>query len=684
MLLQAVFLLCATLPQLPATPVTLTNAGALLEVLVPLLAKESGASLVVSEQMRPEVVAVHVEGVTLDQVLTRIAQATEGTWERSSDRWILVPDNDARESARRARRARNLQVLGEILDRRLNPKPRSPEETDEQYKARLPEPTSVAVAKLIAQVGLPALLDIPDDGRVVYSTNPTAMQRAFTPNREAIASLISKNDRRVTEYQNTALAPYNRRLEGPPAKILLTFLASSEAGDLTIFASVKIVDAHGRIVISESSFLDKDDSEHFDVVKFEREAKARRAIKDDSQKLATTALTKNYFRHLRGFQPSSEDDKELFRILSHPVEHELLSYLVGDYLIQVAKLRRLALIAHLPDSSANVAVGETATVNTFLTRMESWGGVDIKSDAGFMTAAPKDGDESRAQRLDRRATLELLKSIDGGLISLSDLSEFALKAPSRGFSDRFPMHQLSVLAPLMAQTDYVGLDLAVLKLYGSLSVAQRDALEDGRPLALSNVSPLQLSFARKLVYGDFGHVVVGGETQEDEATELLLHMGMLGSGVGVFGVRDIRQEPTELVPNGLASAFLQATVTKDVIFQTVSTDVSRRALMNSVLTPEGMMLMQRLEHELPADFARDYPDFKKFRIGHLKRMDIRLHLAPQVSIPATLYDFGVPRTNPQLTLDTLPKDVVARLAVARERVAKLNLEVGATRRVPPP
>lgn len=682
---------------LPDTPVTYSTGGTTVAAAVGALATESKIPLQVSTSMRGEIVVIHADKVPLDQLLRRIATVTEGSWEVSGGNWTLVPNRAVREAARLKRRTERMNKLRAEIARQMKP-PTKPEETTE---VMLPSfafgGSSARVAQMVSGLDLTTLADLPESGRIVYSSTPTRMQRSFTPNARLIQSMIDDHNRVAKAQRDPVttgdadeerarawmrrmgLERRSKVITEPPAKVLLAVQNGGMLGDAMVQAEVKVYDREGNVLITEAStFMIEDVLGSFGGDD-EPEDNPKPAPKDDSPKIELTPIGKEFSKMMVGMSQAfmgspAKPSEELKKVAMRPQEFEPLGFLVGDYLIQAAKYRKQTLVANLPDDAveSSDALNENTTINQFLKRLETRSQFVQTTDGGFWTLAPVDAERARNDRVDRVALGALLASADaGGSIPLVNLAEYAARSPKFGMRNPLPMFAALLVAPGMLRMGLEPKNWDALALYGTLAASQRLDLERGARIAFASMTPAQLAIANRMVYGADPQVQTGPDAASEG--ELGGFMGLMMQGFMMGGGdRDFRQEPTEVAPNGLQSAgFLSAKVSSDYVFQPQG-DNPLLSMMG-MAGAEEVAMMTMFKDSAGAEVGAFMPDLKEFKLGSRKTISLSLQLAPEAAVRSTLNDDRLPANAPKYTMENAPAEVKARLDKAREALKKLDI-----------
>lgn len=692
---------------LPATPVTFSNPGQPLHGLLPLLSKEAGVELTAAPVMLNEVLVLHAEAVPIDQVLLRIARVTEGTWSRSGEGWTLVPDNNARELARRQLRADRIKKLREEIARQLKPVEK---EAEGDMFGMAFGGSNRHVAQIVSGLDLNTLVGIPQGGRLVFSSNPTRMQRSFTPNPAVIQAIVAEHNKLAGSSEGPPdtgagmdeemqammrRMGMNRRMtpiKAPPAKVILAVQQGGMLGDDALQAQLKLYDQEGKVLLIETtSFLSSMEAQLTAAREAATKPDAKPAEKDDSPKLELTSLGKEFSKLTRGMEQAFmgtplQMSAEIKAAVSRPTQFEPLGYLLGEYLVQAAKHRKQTLVANLPDASLELSdiVKETTTVNQLMTRLETFDGLTIKAEGGYLTLAPSDGDRSREERTPRAPLERLLAAAKNGSVPLLALAEYAANSPRVGLRSPIAMLAAVLTAPSLFKVAFEPKSWDALALYGLLTPIQRQALEEGRQLPFMSLTPAQLARAHQMTYGADPQIRVGEAVSEDGLGGMfgMMMRGMFSSGDDA----DFRNEPTEVAPAGLvAPGFIHAKTTMDYIFSPVGNNPL--SMMMGMVGAEELAMYSMMRDSDPS-MSAFLPDFREFQLGRRKIIDLRVQLTAEASAGAALNDDEMPENSPKYTLETVPDDVKARIESAREKMKKSGLPFGDPgvfrRGVPPP
>lgn len=704
---------------LPDTPVSYSTTGQSTQAVVAGLAEQAKVPLMVASTMRSDVLVLHAEGMPLNQLLARVAQVTEGSWEASSGTWTLIPNRSAREAARTKKRAERLKKLREHLA--VASKPPQADVSGDAVKP--PDMMSSfmgggdwRVVRMIMTLDLGTLVDLPEGGRIVYATNPNRMQRSFSPNARFIQEMIVEHNRQAEaqaslpkdagDADTERMKAWMRRMgmdrelnviREAPAKTLLIVENGGMFGSSTLSARLVLFDREGKVVLTETASLLLDERlESFGGPEEEGEVAppvAKSAPKDDSPKLVLSPLSKDFSKLITGMMSEvmmggqANISPEIKRVIARPLEHEPIGILVGDYLVQAAKYRKHSLIANLPDELIDIAdsVSESTTINQFLNRLEASDSLIQGMESEVWTMAPADGEKTRRVRTDRAALQTLLATADvGGSLPLDAVADFAAKVPASSIQSSITMIAALVVAPSLMRYGIDDKGWDGLALYGMLSVSQRKSLEQGAQIPFAGLSTGVLSHANRMVYGADPRIEVGPDLWDN--AELGGFFGMMFRGFGMGAGQDYREEPTEIAPSGLQSGgFIAAKVTQDFVFAAQGT--SPVFAMMGLAGAEEIAMMSIYKEIGGAEMASIMPDLKEFKVGNRKTIRLSLQLSPEAAVRTTLQDDRMPADAPTYTLENMPANVKARMDKAREALKKLDMpfmDPGMFRRPPKP
>lgn len=214
-----------------------------------------------------------------------------------------------------------------------------------------------------------------------------------------------------------------------------------------------------------------------------------------------------------------------------------------------------------------------------------------------------------------------------------------------------------------------GNDLNVLRLYGSLTPPQRQALQQDGKLAYGSLSPRQLTYIERLAFLEHIRVDLrpGGMTTED------VHHLLNG----------ILQEPTELVPNGLPGSghFTLKSSTEEVVF--AYPRASGYNIMTMTPRELGFQLQMR---QNPAAFpgAEQMPELNAFRMGSRQNLAFTFDLTERAFVSEKLTDSRLNANHKLVTFAELPEAIRKAVEEAIGGMKELRGPGSAGQKPPPP
>lgn len=697
-------------------PVTATCHGARLSVALQLLGKEAKLDLKASPALaEAEIVAFRFKDVPIGVAMKKLAAAVDGLWERSAESWILGPDVVRRQAQLQADRRKKLESVRKQLNEILNPpKPKvDPNKKKTEDEEAFPEEyersnSDKAIARMLLTTDLSLLVDMPDQGRIVYSPTPNPRQRPMRVDMALIKKVIDDHNQSVAmsaearknqEVEIDAGSEKYREwmkkmgmdreevpLKGAPSKILLVAERGSFMGDSSLQTTLKIYDAEGKTVISVASGLYLGDGNFMmpmvtDVATAPGEAKEQQPTPPDpkSPKIEWSPLAKefeSYSTKMQAMMMSGgmpEMPAAIRDAMAKPDEIEPLSLGVGEGLVRSAELSGKQIVALLPDDSFQSGFGQgtlPTTVARFMQGFKAMPSMILKEDGDWWSVAAKDPISARKERANRPTLGVFLRQIGSNQMpSLDELSAFAAKNESPFKSDVAGAY-LMLGAPGLMRYMFDTRQWDTLRLYGQLDSAQKAGLAGGRRLEFGSLTMAQTATVERLLYGANPTIMLG-PTEED--TELGGILGLMSYGMMEGrSEADYRQEPTELCPNGLpARGFVSMKVKADYIIKPVKGGGWMQMMGSSGLQEFAMYQMMR-ENPAMAEAAM-MPEVKEVLVGSRRDMTLTFQLAPDASVRRSLQDDKIPTDAKPVSTANLPADVKAALEKAMVALKKLDM-----------
>ncbi len=679
-------------------PITFEIRASRLSVLVPQLAAKTGLALEISPLVANEVLVVSAKEVPLKTLLDKIATTASAEWRQEGDVLKLHPAAAARNREANEEVARRLaEVKKSIADRVKALQPSKPAQGGDDEMEMGDGPSDKSITLLLRGIDPAPIAQLNGSDRVVYSTAPNAMQRRMGADAGAIIqAMVSEHNATVgnvpqvdptgeldkmPDFVKKMIARQTRKITDAHKALLIVSKTGIGMFDMTQ-VELRIYDQLGKVAFSVNSSLGSMFA-GFNIPMPGKPAKPAPA------KQTPIVYSEDSTTLLEGFQGlitggGSKLPTPLMEKLSRPDLTDPLSYMATDELLALTKTKGKALVANVPDEmmgSMNMIVpGAKQTVETFEADLKSGSDVLMAETEGWLIIKPSRPTQSRSNRTDRVALTTLIKAAKAkNMPSLDDVAAYALTSPSP-MKDGVGMLFAMALVPGMFQQGISGMtNWDALRFYGTLSPTQRQ----GASLPVNVMTPVQQSLWRKIAFGGSTPIRTGAN-KGDDPFMMAMAMGIGGGG------EDYREEPTELMPNGLPpSAVLQFGRTSQPMASPAPGSVAGGMGLNMGVLGVDEIAMLKMFKEDPnmAAMAGYMPTLDKLRIGERGVITMTLQLPQEAYIAETLYDNKLPENAPVAAYSDLPpafqKLVAERLEVLKKSpFGSLGLMMGGMGRGP--
>jgi hypothetical protein len=540
--------------------ITFTAPAARAEPLMEKLSQASGVHLAVSQVVGQEVLFIKVKNVPLKDLMDRMADVVNGSWEKDKDLYRLVrtpadikketeeettleakeiaealkPLLKHGEGAFDAARAQAVAHAVSAYQKERGEFSPRPEPNAPMYSS----PLKRSLLRLIGTIEPRDMTRLISGERLVYSTNPTRMQRRLKASNElqqlrqehAIwVEALSKLPPHEPEdrFEGDPLID-NREWNTPPATLILQVMAS-ERFEPYMFR-MNVLAESGASLTSDSLFLAPNR-----VQQGLQEMQGKPRVTNDFVPLSE--LSRKFLSASRALiaKPGTADVTPALRdFLLNPEKQDPMSANVTDCFVAVAEQKGVNVVANVHDELLSAATrNEKPTVTAFLDMAWKFCGMSIEEKSGWLTAEPLYPTKARAMRADRTALGRLTRSIvSNGRLTLDEQAIFALnarKAPRLGFE------HLPVLL-LGGQTGYGFGDgnWRALQLYATLTQGHRQRLLDGDGIPFAELSQRQKQILSAWIYctTQFNGRSVPGKPMPRGFTEptIFLPNGLPGTG----------------------------------------------------------------------------------------------------------------------------------------------------------
>ena len=731
--------------------ITYTSRASRITEVLKGLSQVSKVNLQTSPVMSNEIVLISVTDKPLSEVMAQIATVTSGDWKQEGAVYRLIANPTVRRSEDRALVAKRAADFRKALKARTESevkrnaeiekmvaKAAAKAKTDPKGKAADTKsgtkveaggnddsvdfpadarfgdnsPEETAITRLLMGLDANVVGQIEMGDRLVFSTDPTRMQRGLGSDaNDIINTFIAKHNEQVAkippdEVQDAggaigaddAMTANIRNMMkmrsskiGQVSKGVLVFKQSGRMGFGFNNIELRLYDAKGVTVYSANSSLGMEsmmegmttemttsDSGSATVTSTVQKPATPPSGKqtpieysEDSKAMMTTMKMMGSGNFKLGFSP------ELKKKLFLPATYDPLSFTESDEFLAYAKSVGKPIVADITDDAGWSNMGATAmgspggsgaTVESVTAALKEGKTMSIVPDPNYAVLKPTYPTKSRAIRVDRVSLANLMRAVDEKTIpSLDDMSAYALENPDPSLGG-FASGYMMLFVPGGMMEGFSGLsNWNMLRFYGHLSPDARITLNSGGKLSFSTLSAGQKAAVDQMIYGADGKLSIEDPNKKSEAP-FPSFLAMMG---GEGGNLDYREEPTEIVPNGLpGDGYLDLNGSREAFAVPQSAGDSAFAALFGVLGPDEMALFKMMSETKGAEaFTNMLPNMSKLRIGERSVMNFTFHLAPLVSVKQTLKDNRLPKDAPVVAQNALPSDFQKQIA---DRLAALK------------
>ena len=683
--------------QVTDAKLTLTRVAAA-PALVAEIAKATGRRLEVSKPLATEILMVCVENAGVDEVLAKLAVAASARWTPTENGYRLVADSPVRNIEASAERARRLQTLKAGIEKKRAAYAKSRATDDDEAKAALVGSFlgGGSVDAFVPLLDLATLANMEPGDRVVFASNPNGAQRALDGDAGSIvASWIATHNKSATtmgegmdampdEIAGLMQGPLGERMRrmtqpvgAAPTKLLVVATRGGNAlmGGLMpgVRLEARAYGANGALLLNEQGSLDTDLLSMYarlGQAKTAVPATKRTPILYSEDAKALIALSE------AGGAPTGGDFSAGFHVpdtlrkrLFAPQTVDPLALIPGEGLAAYAKMRRLPLVACVPDAAYGVGILEKApeTLEEVAEGLKGSGSMRLVPDSTFLVVRAAEPESARRNRLDRDALAALMASVEANdAPGLDPLARFALNSPS---PERNPIVRsfLTQFVPTSLFSFSGAPSWDALRLFAVLSTEQRNVLAAGGRVSFAGLDPRGQDAVRGMLYGAQDTLTVEreGKTPEVDPFPSMMRMFMGGNGV------DARDEPTEIAPRGLPDAgYLQASVAAD----TIVSPVGAVGPVYYALGTDELAMFQMLSQGPAGAAMGDRLHLPESgRLGTRTLWQIRGYVGPNAYVSSALADDSTPKDGVAINLKSLPADFQAKIDKKMELFKKSPL-----------
>ncbi|MBL8049419.1 MAG: hypothetical protein JNJ45_12135 [Chthonomonas sp.] len=650
------------------------------------LAEASGEKLKVSGALGRTIAVVHVDDVDAATAKKKLAEAFAAKWTKEGDIEYLAPDDVERRRLAGIAFAKKVAEIQKSLTK-LGPGMMSAamggmatmsvgiSMTKEEKGAQQPRTTGDILKEIAAQLPPNTIAGLKEGERAVFATSPNRVQFAVNPRIQsllqeyvAVANAEASNVKQggpapvedgMSEMpsflrdmmREQAEARKPRKIEGA-AKALLVATTSGGmpfmGGSLSV--TLKFFNASGKVLAVNTveaqpdfSFIANgmeettttDDGNGTRTVNFggPKPPKPVEGKKLEFSTLAQEFMEAGSFRMEAPTSMMAEVSPKLAEQLRNPAQFDPLSYREGEALAQIAKTKKLNIIASLQDPKSNLfsfmrSAEETETEESFLKSLDDDYAVTTKD--GWLTITPDE--PSTVRIIDRYALTKIIRVANEKWIpSLDDIADYAQGGGD--LSTGFITQKYGKVAPFLSTMQMPGLsNWDAVKFYGELGGARQQLRQSGITFGVAGMKAREV--ANTLLMGTEAEYRTGTEWDKENSKNFMTRMMSSFSPASAW-----LQEPTEVNPSGVPDATRITMVgePKTVIVPAHNNgpDLRYGALDAEMFgMSEGMMEQMKDQPEVSAFM----PDMSRVFVGRQTVYRLTFEVRPGVFAQYTLQD----------------------------------------------
>jgi hypothetical protein len=658
------------------------------------LSKQTGVHLAVAPTLANQTLFVHVEDAPLSELMNRIAKVMNGEWRPEGEGFRLGVATAARRQEERAEQEARLKAVQERVKALAEEaaKPREGAQPPGGFMPSFSPPAaSAAIARLLQTIDLTLIASLPEEGRIVFATNPTPSQRPLPQSIGPIIDTLIKEHNAsavkappVDAQQEQMIPDFMRAMmrnmrpttiTTPPAKVALVATRSSFMESLRV--DLLLYDAKGQVLFNGSQDIGIDFEGLMRMIP--GQAQEEEPAEGDKTPIELSPETKEiqtFFGSMMQPNAQAKISPEVRAKLLRPDLHDPLSFFHSDSLRGIAKARKMNVVAHIPDTViefGGMFAPASATVGAAM-KAFSEGETTLAEEEGWILVTPSAPMEARRKHVDRRALAALIAAAEAkGTASLDDIASYALTNNSP-METPAAMSYVMLFAPTAMGFSMSGMtNWQALRLYGALNQQQRQTLAQGGRIPLNALGPAAGAAARELLFGASTGLTV--ERAEDTPGEDSLPAFIRVPMARFMGGQQssILQEPTQVMPSGLpATGYLTASIASETVARPIGSDRFSPAAMMGVLGAEDLAMFRFMrEDPTMSQFAGEFlPQVDKVQLGTRQIITLRFQVAPNVYQEETLQDNRVDLNAPVVAMNSLPAEFAKRIEARLERFKK--------------
>lgn len=641
------------------TPIDFRPDVASAPTLVRLLADKTGLKLTTNLNVANDIVGIVAPSATPREIMDQLAYTIDAKWIEAGGEWTLVrtPEQFAAQKSKALEDARDR--IQKAIDKIVEPKAWTEgdakvvaqriNEFQKKYNGagmlgpeyteiRKAMPAQRLLARFLKVVPVADLASIGTGDRIVYSTAPNKMQRPM-PNalKSDIEQFTNESSLLADAWIDSGegaqffVAPRRGKVEE-----VVVSISRTGFGGLT--AELRAFDSNDGGLGDASLGVD---SSFTDGIKPEKLTDSDKLIELRPLSKQLVAIAQDAMQN----KPMNPPE-ELRQRFYHPKESEPMALVNTEGMQALSSVEKKNVVIAFPEPQIFgvlvLSPDGKITIRRFQQSLTAMGDTREEHD-GWICYKERDPIAGRTRRIDRASLENYYKRVERDKrAGLEALAELTLKHPTPLEHTMFPIYVM-LTGSYLSNMRYDG-DLNLVRLYGTLTGAQKESLKRGDKLGIDAFSNPQKQYLSRFMFS--------------KRYDSLTYEAVDGRGGDIYNGRV--QEPTEVFPNGLGGTFaLSANVSdRPSLFRKESYGEVRP-------TTADQLAWEQYQGERPDLFpyASAYLDRQKgtqFISGHENQWEFRIRLTPYASTSAILTDNAIPESG-FMSADQLPADFKAEV-----------------------
>ena len=708
--------------QMPDKKVTLDIPAGPINKALDMISKEISVPLLLDRSLQKEIVVAHVADCPAGELMVKLADSVAGRWSQEGQGWRLLPDAGKRNAQAKVENdARAKSILDTLKEMEKAPDfgKRKPDQAELKQAQDMFIATK-AKASIIRSIGVNNLASILPGGRVVFSTRPTAMQRALSVTPDSILALtnyhnlyevsdesiesegfppdLSSEMTEMMKFFQNRMRRNSAKITVPPAKVVVVAEHSNASAFMSIGQGVQVklraYAQDGKVVLEEDilnsgfgMFAAEAVSAPAGIEDEEPPVNQQEPpVKEDkTPKLEFSERAKLILKSQTGGmgmfgdpeQMTANSDK-LGKYFLKPYDLDPLELVHGEALRTYASMKKVNLVACLPDDlMVQGELNENTTVQAMDEFLNDSEIMSSSTTEGWIVAGPAKAETARRQRLDRLSLQGILTNVQGKPeVPLDEIANFAFNNPNANESTLLMAYIPFGLKGMVISSLFEPVNWGMMRFYGSLPVAQRNLAKQSGRITISELGPDARAALNQMVFGASSVNFESGTPVEPPAmikdNPMLERMMSGGFMFLTQSHSSFLDEPTEFLPNGLNGAgFIQIKGTQSPVLS----PIDAKGKTNPLVTSMDIGELAFVQTMTSASSEGWMPDLSRFLIGNRTKMEFTFHLRPDVRFKQQLQDDQY-SDKKIYAAGQLPNDIDKQLSEKKEKMKSLTSMFG--------